>query len=316
MSIPVPLLRKGVSKMRSRQKKTYTQITIRSWDEFVSIVGTGYLNWAFRGHSDADWQLETTLGRRFRTAGIDPRAWPEQESRILRIFKRKAHLFLDHIPHELDVLHWLATMQHHGAPTRLLDFSWSPYVAAFFALEFADRDAAIWAVNPAALRSPISLVVDGKKKSVKPFDLRLRREAMEDVDWNYRQNFLPNTHSFAILDEPNIMNQRTIAQSGTFIIPSTLNAPFDAIVGEYSNASDVLTKFILPTKKIRKAAMLALYTMNVTQYTLFPGIDGLARSMGYELEYNQFFNPVNMRPNPGYESDGDRLFDWSSRQSK
>jgi hypothetical protein len=240
------------------KRKTYKQIIIRSWDEFVATVGTEYLNWAFRGHSDAGWQLETTLGRRFRTAGIDPRAWPEQESRILRIFQRKAHLFLDHIPDELDTLRWLAIMQHRGAPTRLLDFSWSPYVAAFFALECADRDAAIWAVNPAALRSPISLVVDGKEKEFKPFELRLRRETMKDIDGHYRKYFLPGTHSFAILDEPHAMNQRTVAQSGTFMIPSTLNMPVEAIIAKYSNASDVLTKFVLPTKEIRKAAMLAL----------------------------------------------------------
>ena len=44
-------------------------------------------------------------------------------------------------------------MQHHGAPTRLIDFTWSPYVAAFFALERATGDAAVWAVNPGAHRS-------------------------------------------------------------------------------------------------------------------------------------------------------------------
>src|SRR5216684_3693164 len=59
----------------------------------------------------------------------------------------QAHLFLAHVPDDADSFHWLALMQHHGAPTRLLDFTWSPYVAAFFALERATSDAAIWAIN-------------------------------------------------------------------------------------------------------------------------------------------------------------------------
>jgi len=38
-------------------------------------------------------------------------------------------------------------MQHHGAPTRLLDFSYSIYVAAYSAMESADGDSALWAVD-------------------------------------------------------------------------------------------------------------------------------------------------------------------------
>ena len=78
-------------------------------------------------------------GRRLRTfieRKIKPELWEEQEERTLRIFKRKAHHFLDRTPAEEEEFEWLALMQHHGAPTRLLDFTWSPYVAAFFALEY------------------------------------------------------------------------------------------------------------------------------------------------------------------------------------
>ena len=72
----------------------------------------------------------------------DPAVWAAQEERILRIFKRKAHHFLSAGPLPDDDFEWLALMQHHGAPTRLLDFTWSPYVAAFFALQRATGDAA------------------------------------------------------------------------------------------------------------------------------------------------------------------------------
>lgn len=53
---------------------------------------------------------------------------------------------MEHVPADADTFQWLALMQHHGAPTRLLDFTWSPFVSAFFALERATKDAAIWAI--------------------------------------------------------------------------------------------------------------------------------------------------------------------------
>jgi hypothetical protein len=271
-------------------------IYIDSWRSFIDVVlSPRYANWAFRGHGDARWALESTLARRFKIAGIDQRAWITQESRILRIFKRKAHLFLDHIPDDRDSFRWLALMQHHGAPTRLLDFTWSPYVAAFFALENAIGESAIWAVSPPALSEPLSLTIKGKRRKVDPERLGPWYEG------NYERYFLGNKYSFINYGEPHIMNQRLIAQSGTFVIPSTLLAPVDEILNSYPEPKRVLVKFILATSKLRETAMLELYSMNISYYTLFPGLDGLARSLAYESEYHWAFNPRTMERKSGYE---------------
>lgn len=273
----------------------YEEHTIESWSQFVEIVGSArYANWAFRGHSDARWPLESTLGRRFKAARIHKNAWSEQESRILRIFKRKAHLFLDHIPDDADSFRWLALMQHHGAPTRLLDFTWSPYVAAFFALENAMADAAIWAVNPTALNQPVRLKKNGKFARVDPRTLGPWQEG------NYERHLLGNQHSFVVYGEPRIMNQRLIAQSGTFVIPATLEKSVEEILSSYRDPKNALVKFVLKSNALRDRAMLELYTMNVTYYSLFPGLDGLARSMGYESEYSWAFNPRTLERYPGH----------------
>ena len=56
------------------------------------------------------------------------------EIRLSREFRRAYHDYATHIPSQGSVIEWLALMQHHGAPTRLLDFSYSVYVAAYFPL--------------------------------------------------------------------------------------------------------------------------------------------------------------------------------------
>ena len=163
--------------------------------------------------------LYSSLSRYLLTYGVNQAVWSEQESRILRIFKRKAHLLLEHLPDEDDSFEWLALMQHHGAPTRLLDFTWSPFVAAFFALERATSQA-----MPGLLDTPI-------EKLVKP----------------------------------------------TAII-----------------------KFELDAESIRAEAMAELYSMNISNATLFPGLDGLARSLGYELEFHWAFDPRSTEGRAGF----------------
>ncbi len=241
------------------------------------ISDSPYSNWAFRGQGDASLPLFSALSRYLLTYRIAPRAWPEQEERILRIFKRKAIHFLDHVPDRADDFQWLALMQDHGAPTRLLDFTWSPYVAAFFALHKATHEAAIWACNPFVLSN---------EKRAKKMD--------PEQQGNYRKYFLPGAHAIAWMGEPHAMNRRLIAQSGTFIVPGVLDQPIEKILQTYLNPSNTLVKFLLPVDKIRDKGMRELYRMNITQASLFPDLDGLARSLAYELEFHWAYDPRNM----------------------
>ena len=48
----------------------------------------------------------------------------------------------------------------------------------------------------------------------------------------------------------------------------------------------LLIQFVFDTAAVRPEAMRSMYSMNITQSTLFPGLDGLARSMRYEFEYS------------------------------
>jgi hypothetical protein len=55
-------------------------------------------------------------------------------------------------------------------------------------------------------------------------------------------------------------------------------------------------KIVLDTRGVRSDAMRSLYTMNISAATLFPDLDGLARSMGFEFEYNWQFDPRKRKP--------------------
>lgn len=258
-------------------KTPYRIIRLESWEEYLSIIGDSpYHNWAFRGQRDASATLFSAISRYLMAFHIDPRAWPEQEERILRIFKRKAIHFLDHVPDRDDDFQWLAFMQDHGAPTRLLDFTWSPYVAAFFALHNTTQEGVIWACNP--------------------FEIEKAKRVDIEKRGSFRKYFLSGTSSFVWLGEPYAMNRRLIAQSGTFLVPGVLDKSIEEIVKGYPHPRETLIKFILPASKIRDKGMRELYRMNITQSTLFPDLDGLARSLAYELEFHWAYDPRTMRP--------------------
>ncbi len=92
------------------------------------------------------------------------------------------------------------------------------------------------------------------------------------------------------------MNRRLIAQSGTFALAGVLDEPIDEILSRYPDPENTMVKFILPSRLIRDKGMRELYRANITWATLFPDLDGLARSLRYELEFHWAYNPRTMEP--------------------
>ena len=264
--------------VRKPARRRYHVFRPKTWETFLGMVTTPpFSNWAFRGERDERWPLCTSLSRYLQNFGVARGAWPQQEERILRIFKRKAHQFLEKPPDFDDDFQWMALMQHHGAPTRLLDFTWSPYVAAFFALERTLNAGVVWAMNPARIDS---------SRNPKPAHNDPR------VKGNIQRIYLPGKRRFIWMGEPLIMNRRLIAQSGTFAVPGVLDVPVENILSDVDQ-ENILAKIVL-AKEVRETGMRELYRMNITYATLFPDLDGLAKSMGYELEFHWGYNPRTM----------------------
>jgi FRG domain len=248
------------------------ELHARSWSEFNHYIAARD-GWAFRGERDAGWPLLGSLPRQLQQSMVPRELWDEREARAIRIFRRKAHVYLPDRTVLADDLRCLAMMQHHGAPTRLLDFTKSPYVAAFFALERALSAAAVYALNTPKLRE----LAPRFDKSLTPDHVDPR------VEGNFERYFALNKHPLVWFGEPREMDRRLVAQSGLLVLPGMLDLPLDELLGGYDSDQPLIEKVVLG-HELRGAAMHALYRMNITQATLFPDLEGLARSIAYELE--------------------------------
>lgn len=247
-------------------------VRLSRWDEFVGLTAA-HAGWAFRGEVSAQWPLVSSLTRRLQTYCDDRSLWPLREERALRVFRRKAHIYLPDRGALDDDLRCLALMQHHGAPTRLLDFTKSPFIAAFFALEEAVTDAAVYALNTPALW-----------EAAPGFDTTLTRERIDPRQpGHFNRYFLGNRWPLIWFGEPSEMDRRLVAQSGLFVIPGVLDQSLERILAGYASPDPLLIKYVLPLE-MRVEAMQQLYRMNLTHASLFPDLEGLARSTAYELE--------------------------------
>jgi hypothetical protein len=125
-----------------------TEIPVRTVGDLSrEILALQDLNehWLFRGHSNADWALRPGIHRGYTA---------QQERYLTNEFRVRARSRYAPCPSNNDYSGWLALMQHYGLPTRLLDWSYSPLIATFFAVHpdysrtlcTAGRAACIWAM--------------------------------------------------------------------------------------------------------------------------------------------------------------------------
>jgi hypothetical protein len=206
----------------------------------------------------------------------------ERERAIIRQFRRRVHHYLPSMRPEEQSLELLALMQHHGAPTRLLDWTYSLYVAAHFALSHTYRqpgtDLAIWTIRPEWCRdaSKIACETTGSATLWSRIDDRRADEAAGTV---LLSNLLPRC-IWPV--NPFRLNERLTIQQGLFLAPGDVSAGFFENVGALGLKNDPsgarLTCYVIPQSRSREVAR-ALYEMNVTEATLFPGLDGFARSL-------------------------------------
>jgi hypothetical protein len=266
-----------------------------TWADFQIWVTTLGDTWSFRGHASAKWRLEATLERATTqlVAAIvgttfhlsQQRLRPgDHEKEILLEFQAGAHQHIQATPADHELMDWLALMQHHGAPTRLLDWTRSPYVALYFALERANpkEQSAVWAIDREWM----------EKESVKAMKKRDRRcpnasdfKAM--CRYINRTLFRPNNPAVIVPVNPVRMNYRMTAQQGHFLCNLSHGESFDVslfrMLRNSATRKPPVRKLIVEQEN-RIAMLKELRRMNIHSASLFPGLDGFARSLGIHLE--------------------------------
>ena len=257
--------------------------SVTSASELLVILQSPPFNdsrWAFRGHGNAGWLLQASIERVASKPGF-------AEDYVEREFKRRAHHYLRDVPSDQDDLEWLALMQHHGAPTRLLDWTKSAYVAAFFAAESASppKPFAIWAVDVDSVNAE-ALAMLGLNNPGDNTNLSSR----ENFRRIYR-DLQPEGLYLAAPIQPYRMNERLTIQQGLFLCANhpllglhrCLKRLLDHAQERHKRSGQWLQKLVVESE-IRLDVLRTLNKMNINSATLFPGLDGFARSLRTNTE--------------------------------
>lgn len=258
------------------------------FNEFRCDSESSGKGWIFRGQkSFADDskglnKLSTTLERAILDYGQDLTMVPKIEMGLFRKFKRQSEVILKQFPEPGNYMEWFALMQHYGAPTRLLDWTYSFFVGLYFAVEdlSQDKDCELWAIDSKYLLERVHRIFPQKT---------YRRCAEDDPNAQVYKNFecmFVNSHKrFVCPMNPYKFNDRLIIQQGVSLCPGDITIPFaENLRSHFTKQSDLdnnlkVLKINKSNKAVRKEILQILYRMNISKATLFPGLDGFAQSL-------------------------------------
>lgn len=250
---------------------------VSSWRDLLEHYdGFKTGQWCFRGDRARPGGLKTSLERAaIDRWGCDWQELPEIEDGLMRRFRREAHLYLTSGPAGGDRIGWLALMRHHGAPTRLLDWTYSFFVAVYFAIDRAEPDEplCIWAMNLEALWARVV-----RLEHLKPL-LQRDPNAMQKPTVDAIIDHSPR-HPLVFRLNPWRMNRRLILQQSVFLVPGDITRSFMDNLTAVGDPDELVAKIPLsPDRSFLKEVTRELLAMNMSSATLFPGLDGFASNL-------------------------------------
>jgi len=245
------------------------QSQLNNWADFVELVErlnlneNGDLDWFIRGQSNQLWPLQPSLMRLLGEVSIERALGIEFGATQRFISQYHLHSPADSIDtSKWSQIKWWMTMQHHSCPTRLLDWSLSPYVALYFAVnQFPDSDGAMWFFPSSVLEN----ITESRYG-------RLQYGSDSQLETNEIKALYP-------IVAP-LHSRRSASQLAVFTICTHVLADHGDVISEaFVEQEDryPLHKVIVPAS-LKNEFLSRLRIANITPSALFPDLDGLGRS--------------------------------------
>lgn len=285
----------------------FVETWLKSWEDIFQLDQRFLNRFIFRGQSDINWVLSTSLERqinRLQPNLLDKDTIPFQEKEMIKEFQWKYPLYSSNGPEKEDLIEWLAIMQHYGSATRLLDFTNSIFVAIYMALYDNANDSSVWALNTIPLNHKVFAryrkihnVNSISYQQREEFSLELANEFLHNKKMNL------NFEKELLVLKPKNTNERLSRQQGLFVMPTNVKCEFKECLQTYLSSNDKIeidfkelikySKFakfrqedisiikINIPKSLNYQIQKYLREMNVTSEILFPGLEGLAKSVNY-----------------------------------
>lgn len=223
----------------------------------------------YRGSASAERSLVTSLDR----LGTQPHSKRALESHILRNFQRQSRPHIDTAADEWELLF---AAQHHGVPTRLLDWTYSPLVAAHFAT-----------VSPSIAGERVVWRLDWREVHrrfgfpelalfTRDLDTTLNEGKGTLTPWMLFDEW-PADRQFACMVEPPSLDARIVAQSAVFTFMSDTTCSFEAFL-ERHGLGHTLTRFVIRSEDV-SCIRDQLDLVGMDERRLFPDLDGVAEGL-------------------------------------
>ncbi len=249
------------------------EIIIRSWDDlqravFDDVWDPELMRYRdskiYRGAADQAWDLVPSLNR---VCAHDL----SLESHVFRQFRKYGYTELAGYSGFWSLL---PVAQHHGLPTRLLDWTYSPMVAAHFATEnteYYDRDGVIWQLDVKAFKQymPKSLQAKLEDTDSSIFTIGM----LEKLVPNFEAMKALSAEPYAIFFEPSSMIDRIVNQYALFSVVSDSGVLLSDLIEK--NKIEC-TKIIIP-KEVKLEIRDKLDYINISERMIYPGLDGVCR---------------------------------------
>lgn len=233
---------------------------IESVLQFLQSISDNHSEQVYRGQAKEEWLLLPSIARINVTKlpSQYPEGWRGVERDILNRFKKHAIRFMNREPQTK--IDWMIQAQHHGVPTRLLDWSTSPLKALYFAVENShhdDFDGVVFVFFPSSWRT-----------------------SQQDVNGD-EELVLTAFH-------PHFINERVAAQDGCFTLfpfpQSNDLRPITTLETGFSPQNDVISiQKIVIDKDAKGKIRKQLKQLGITDVSMFPDLDGVAKGICREF---------------------------------